>query len=160
MRRAIKHRRVGLEDILRAVAVMHVPVDDRNALQPVLLLRMTRGNRGIVEEAEAHGAHSLGMMPRRARGDEGIVMAAGNDVIHRGHRPADAGERRLQALHAGIGVALELVDLILVLRHGAHDGKEMLLRMRQQHRILICLRCFLPVERGEIRMAQRLVERP
>src|SRR3954470_14478140 len=41
MRRAIHHGRVVPENVLAAVAVMYVEIDDRNALGAVGLLRMT-----------------------------------------------------------------------------------------------------------------------
>ena len=72
MRRAIEHAGIAPEDVLRAVAVVDIPIEDRDAPGAVPLLRMTRGNRRVVEEAEAHGSHPFGMMPRRAHCDEGV----------------------------------------------------------------------------------------
>ena len=64
---------IGPEDVLRAVAVMHVEIDDRGALDAVALLRMARGDGGVVEQAEAHRPRGLGMMAGRAHGDEGVA---------------------------------------------------------------------------------------
>jgi hypothetical protein len=46
---------VRVEDVLRAVAVVHVPVDDEHALDAVLRLRGACGDGDVVEQAEAHG---------------------------------------------------------------------------------------------------------
>ena len=57
MHRKEKHRRVVEENPLRAVAVMNVPVDDRNAFDLlVAILRVTRGDRDVVEKTKAHRA--------------------------------------------------------------------------------------------------------
>ena len=72
MRRAIHHRLVGPENLLRAVAVMHVEIDDRNARDAVMVLRMARGNGGIVEQAEPHRPRRLGVMAGRPGRDKGV----------------------------------------------------------------------------------------
>ena len=51
---------------------MHVPVDDRDALGAMRLLRVPGGDRGIVEEAEPHGAGPLGVVAGRAHRREGV----------------------------------------------------------------------------------------
>ncbi len=52
--RGVEHVRVAPEDVLRAVAVMDVEIDDRDALGAVDGLGVARGDRRVVEEAEAH----------------------------------------------------------------------------------------------------------
>src|SRR3954447_24697390 len=59
VRRAIHHGRIGPEDILRAVAVMDVKIDDRRAADAVFALGVTGGDGDIVEEAEAHRLRDL-----------------------------------------------------------------------------------------------------
>jgi hypothetical protein len=54
--RDVEHVRVVPEDRLRAVAVVGVPVDDRDARRAEPLQRVSRGDRNVVEEAEAHRA--------------------------------------------------------------------------------------------------------
>ena len=58
--------RVGPEDVLRAVAVMDVEVDDRDALGAMLRARIEGGDGGVVEQAEAHGAVRFRVMAGRA----------------------------------------------------------------------------------------------
>lgn len=53
---------IVLEEVLRAVAVMHVPVEDHNLLQAEHVLRVTGGYGNVVEEAEAHGLVVLGVV--------------------------------------------------------------------------------------------------
>ena len=52
MRRGVEQGGVVLEHRLRAVAVMDVEIDDRDALQPVHLAGALRRDRDVVEEAE------------------------------------------------------------------------------------------------------------
>ena len=55
--RAARRRRpsrVVAEDLLGAVPVVDVPVDDRDALDAELGLRVAGGDRDVVEDAEAH----------------------------------------------------------------------------------------------------------
>ena len=47
-------------------------------LEAVLLLRVARGDRGVVEQAEAHRPRRLGVMAGRAHGDEGVVGLSGH----------------------------------------------------------------------------------
>ena len=63
-------RRVVLDDVLSPVPVVHVPVDDRNALDPEVLLRPTCGDRDRVEQAEAHRTIALGVVTWRPRQGE------------------------------------------------------------------------------------------
>ena len=56
--------RVVPENVLRAVAVMNVEIDDRDALGAVDRLGMACGDGGVVEEAEAHRRRDFGMMAR------------------------------------------------------------------------------------------------
>src|SRR5581483_1725763 len=65
-----QNRRVFVEDRLRPVAVVDVPVDDGDLLETVVLLRVTRRDRDVVEEAEAHREVRRRVVPGRP--DEGI----------------------------------------------------------------------------------------
>src|SRR5207244_12649361 len=63
---------IALEAVLRPVAMVEVPVDDRHALDAVAL-EPGRRDRHVVEEAEAHGAIALGMVPGRAHEREAVL---------------------------------------------------------------------------------------
>ena len=65
VRRHEQHRRILVEDPLRAVAVMHVVVDDRDA-GAAARARVGRADGDVVVETEAHRAIGFGVMARRA----------------------------------------------------------------------------------------------
>ena len=54
VQRDVEDARVVPEDVLRAVAVVDVPVEDRHPLEPMLRLRRAGRDRDVVEQAEAH----------------------------------------------------------------------------------------------------------
>ena len=58
--------RVGPENVLRAVAVMDVEVDDGDALGPCFFCAWRAAMAALIEEAEAHRPHRLGVMAGRA----------------------------------------------------------------------------------------------
>ena len=97
MGRAIHHGLVRPEDVLRAVAVMDVEIDDRDAVDAVLLLGVARGDGDVVEQAEAHRPRGLGVMAGRARRDEGVRGAAGHHLVDGVHGAAGRAQRRLEA---------------------------------------------------------------
>ena len=72
-----------------AVAVVNVPVEDEDAPRAQLADRQLGGDRDVVEEAEAHRALGLGVMPGRADGAEGDRGLAGQQGAH--HRAGSAG---------------------------------------------------------------------
>ena len=56
--------RVALEDVLRAVAVVHVVVDDRHLVRAERP-RVRRADGDVVEQAEPHRAAAFRVVPRR-----------------------------------------------------------------------------------------------
>ena len=63
VRAEVEHRAVFIEDVLRAVAVVHVPVDNQHLAQMVLALCIAGGDGGVVEHAEAHAAMAVAWCP-------------------------------------------------------------------------------------------------
>ncbi len=55
-----------LDERLRAVAVMHVEVDDEHAIGMMFLARVVRGDRDVAEETESHRGVGERMMARAA----------------------------------------------------------------------------------------------
>ena len=53
MQRAIQHIRTIVEDVLRAVAAVDVPIGDQDAIQVVFRLGIARCDGDVVEQAEA-----------------------------------------------------------------------------------------------------------
>ena len=80
------------EYMLGAVAVMNVPVDDRNPAKAVALLGVAGRQRSIVEHAEAKAVVSLRVMARRPDEPVGVANAARHDRVDRfKHSPYGKG---------------------------------------------------------------------
>ncbi len=90
-----------VEDLLRAVTVMVVDIENRDAPGAVIQ-QLLRGDGRVVEEAIAAEMVRRGMVPRRAAEREGGIRAgieqrrAGQRDVHRGfdRLPAGRGDRR------------------------------------------------------------------
>ncbi len=100
---------VVLEDVLGAVAVMHVEVDDRHALQAVRLNRVPCGDRDVVEDAKSHRPRAAGVMPGGAHAAERRRSFFLQNQIGGKDRRARRAQRRLQApaVHRGVGVQMD-----------------------------------------------------
>ena len=61
--------------MLRAVAVMQIPVDDRDARHAARAQRARR-HRHVVVEAEPHGAVALGVVPGRTHERHAVAHLA------------------------------------------------------------------------------------
>ena len=91
MRRDVEHMRIGFEDVLRAVAVMDVVIDDGD-LARAEMTRVGGGDRYIVEQAEAHRARALGVVPRRPHDRDRGPVRSGHHALD----AVDGGARREQ----------------------------------------------------------------
>ena len=81
-----EHGRVRVERVLRAVAVVHVEIDDQQAVVLELRLEHARGQRDVVEQAEAHRAVGFGVVARGTHGAERAAqLAAGHLAGGRDH---------------------------------------------------------------------------
>ncbi len=89
MHREVQHPAVVVEDVLGAVAVVYVPVQDGDPLQPARE-GVAGGDGGVVGEAEPHPVVSSGMVARRTGDGEGRL--AGEGAID-GRAGGPAGER-------------------------------------------------------------------
>ena len=77
MSREIEDGRVVIEDFLRPVSVVNVPIGYKDSLQVVVFLCISGGDCDVVEDAESHAGVGCGMMPRRAdRAEGGIDLTA------------------------------------------------------------------------------------
>ena len=108
VRGAIHHRLVRPENLLRAVAVMHVEIDDRRAHNAVMFLRVPRRNGGIVEQAEDHRPRGLGVMAWRPRGDEGVGGFFGQHFVDGVNGAAGGAQGRFEAAGRDRSVGVEL----------------------------------------------------
>ena len=70
---------VGVERLLRAVAVVRVVVDDQDVF--AALRECGRRDGDVVEQAEPHGAFGAGVVTGRTQGEErGVALAGGERV--------------------------------------------------------------------------------
>src|SRR5439155_15569783 len=81
-----------IKNVLGAVAVMNVPIDDENFGQMVSYSGVMSGQSDVIEQAESHAARGCGMMTRRTHQAERVLLGPFDDRIDRRH----AGPRRGQ----------------------------------------------------------------
>ena len=66
---------IFIEDVLRAVAVVDIPVGDQDAREAVHLLGVVSGQGDVVEKAETHALARRGVMPGRPNQAEGGMVS-------------------------------------------------------------------------------------
>ena len=91
MRGDVEDAWIVVEGILGAIAVVHIEVDDGDALEPVALARVPGGDGDVVQQAEAHRLGRAGVMAGRAHGAEGGGNVSGEHRVGGG----EAGACRL-----------------------------------------------------------------
>ncbi len=157
MRRAIHHGRIGPEDRLGAVAVVHVEIDDGRALGAVAALGVARGDRRVVEQAEAHRHRGFRMMPGRANRHEGVRGLPGHHLVDRKRRTADRARCRFEAAgrHRGVGIEAHQP----VLRHRVANLLDVFLRMTQRDDFQRRARRMLARQRHEALVLEHALDR-
>ena len=135
---------------------MHVEIDDGRALGAVLSLRVARGDRGAVEQAEAHRPRRLGVVAGRAHGDEGIVDLAAHHLVDRFHAAADRAQRRLEAARRHRGVGIEPHHAFL--GRGVADRLDVIHRMAERDDLGRRHRRLLARQRLELLVLERLLD--
>src|SRR3954467_13163787 len=88
-----QHGAVCVKNILRAIAVMDVPIRNQNFADAVLLLRIAGANCDVVEKTKSHPARWTGMMPRWTHRAKGVAHRASNHGIDRGQNSARGQQR-------------------------------------------------------------------
>src|SRR5215468_719002 len=66
--------------------MMHIPVDDHDALQPKYVAGVVGSDHGVVKYTEAHGLILRGMMPGGAQKGIGVTHFALHNRVNRVHR--------------------------------------------------------------------------
>ena len=89
VRGKIKYRRILVSHHLRPVAVVHVPIDDHDALDAVFFPRVTRGDGCVAEKTKSLGRLGHGVVSGRTHRGEGISRAPVHHGVDRGERGAD-----------------------------------------------------------------------
>ena len=96
---------VGLHfyERLRSVAVMHVPIDDEDALQSVFRARVMRGARNAPENAEAHRTIAQRVVTGRPNGAKAARVRTGGGAVNgieNASRRGGGGEPASLACHS------------------------------------------------------------
>src|SRR5690606_19367160 len=96
---------VLVENVLGAVAVVHVPVDDGDALQSVDGAGVTGRDGDIVEDAETHAPVGGGVVSGRADCTEGVAVFPGDHGVDRFEQAPGSAPGNGQGARAEVGVA-------------------------------------------------------
>jgi hypothetical protein len=59
--------------MLRAVAVVNIPVEDHDSIDGFCLLERARGDRDVIEQTKPHRAIALCVVARRSNGRESAI---------------------------------------------------------------------------------------
>jgi hypothetical protein len=126
---------------LRAVAVVHVPINDQHA-RAAALLRVPGGENDVIEEAEAHRAGGEGVVAGRARNRE--CAARFQRLIDGSHGDAGRGEHAFPA--AGPEKCVRVQRAAPARRQG-REQVDVFRRMHQLERCALRRRRFDPRHR-------------
>ena len=158
MGRAEQHRLVRPENLLRAIAVMHVEIDDGDSLDAVGRLGVTGGDGDIIDEAEAHGIARAGVMARRARGHESVVGPPRHHLVDGGDAAAGRAPDGLDRLGTHERVAVERG--VAFARRRLFERREIGLRMNALQRLWVGPGRAQTRQRGETLVFQPALDRP
>lgn len=119
--REIKHGRIEPEDVLGAVSVMDIPIDDQDPLHSILFLSVAGSNRRIVENAESHRPFARGMMTRRPHQAERPAAILLHHLVHSGYRATGCEQRNIEGFTADVGVRIKEILTLLAQALDVHD---------------------------------------
>ncbi len=117
----VEDRGIGLEAVLGAVAVVHVPVENQQLVESCLALEGACGDGDVVEQAEAHGAIGLGVVAGRTDGGQAGRRLSACDRTSQIHAAPGGQPRHIEALTADVGVRIQMGRRLL---HGSLDLPE------------------------------------
>ena len=100
--------RVARQDVLGAIAVVHIKVHHRHAVQVVALQRVFGSHRHVVEKAKTHRLAAGGVVARGAHRAKGVFQLAGHHGIGGGQGGARSAQRGLPGVRVDGGVGVEL----------------------------------------------------
>jgi hypothetical protein len=122
-----EHFRVAREDVLGAVAVVHVEVEDRDSLDAMRMDRVPGCDGDVVENAETHRARARRVMPRRPHAAERVLDFALHHQVDGEYACACGMQRGRQAVRIHCRVRVEVHGAGL--RRGLPDRADILDRM-------------------------------
>ena len=100
--------RVARQDVLGAIAVVHIKVHHRHAVQVVALQRVFGSHRHVIEKAKTHRLAAGGMVARGAHRAKGVFQLAGHHGIGGGQGGARSAQRGLPGVRVDGCVGIEL----------------------------------------------------
>src|ERR1041385_3974601 len=105
------NRRIGVEDSLRAVAVMHVPIDDRYTFNlAVLILSVSRRDGDVVKKAKAHCPFMRCVMSWRTDRNKCVADLAGHYQINCLTRSSCGVSSRVKRIHRNGRISIEVTN--------------------------------------------------
>src|SRR5664279_2314500 len=114
---------VAGDDVFGAVAVVHVEVDDGDALQAAYVERVARRDADVVEEAKAHRLVARGVMAGGPHRAERVLGAAVEDRIGRGNGGAGGAHDGGPGTGPGYGVGIDRAGPAIGLHALEHFAK-------------------------------------
>ena len=153
MRRRVKHVSIAPENLLHAIAVMHVKIDDGDARGAMRRARMQGRDGGVVEKAKAHRRIARRMMARRPHGDESVLGVAAHHRIDGRESAARGAQRRFMrgAVHGDVRTDAR----ISLCGRRFRETREVFKTMRAQQSFLRRQRRLGAHEAGEARVVKR-----
>ncbi len=110
----VEHARVVPEDVLGAVAVVHVPVEHEDPFPP---FGQGGGGHGhVVQEAEAHGLVPGGVMARGPHRHEGHIALSGLQGVHGGEGGTGGEDGRVPRARRRPGVGVDGTTTVVAQR--------------------------------------------
>jgi hypothetical protein len=104
---AEQHARLIAKNILGAVAVVNVKIDNGDALEPVLAQGMGGTDGDIIKDAKSHCAIALGVMPGRANAAKGGIYVSRHHQIYAVYNCTGRTQCRVHGMRIHGGVAIE-----------------------------------------------------
>ena len=98
MRAHIENAGILFEQMLGAIAVVYIPVNDENFFEIVLVLQVAGGNRDVVKKTKPQRGIVLGMVTGWANECEAVIDAAMCDLIGQVQYRACGKARNLKGL--------------------------------------------------------------
>ena len=81
MRAHIENAGIVFKQVLRAIAVVDIPVEDENLFLAMLFLQVARGNCNVVKKTKPQGSIMLGMVTGWANECKAVIGVAPRDLI-------------------------------------------------------------------------------
>jgi len=102
-----QHFGVFVEDVLRAVAVVHVPIDDKQAGKLVSIAGALSGQSYVAKQAKAHAARRRRMMSGRPHQAQRSLFRTFDNCIDGSRASPGRGQRHLERIRTDDGIGVQ-----------------------------------------------------